>query len=372
MSNLDLADVAALLGAVEAEDRSSPSVVWLIDGGDGLAEMDVDVALVAVEAARRMGQAVRLMAAKKTLNKKVRKAAAKALHSLKSSGVEIPMEKRQGSGWSLGTEVREIPSPVGLLGLPQGDGYFPFILLSHSDGGACVTAGVAGSVQGFQDSDHAHVGRSKARDIVANARKDHNLVEVPFHVALHFCERAFDEGGSNRPHGWGHMLSSVPEGTQNSARLLDPLAEQEQELDMASLNDLDSLLEGEHRVVFNLEDRISGPAVDSVMEILSSQISVDDDDKKLRVAREITVAVDEAFEGHNRQTWTLALDVLSAISAVAGWESERKAARHTALALRAGRKGSDIPFFRIWTERQLAAVSEMVLAVRSGREIPTQ
>jgi len=372
MSNLDLAHVAALLEAVEAEDRSNASVVWLIDGGDGLAEMDLDAALIAVEVARRTGQAARLMAAKKASNKKVRKAAAKALHSLKSSGVDIPTEERQGSGWSLGTEQREIPSPVGLLGLPQGDGYFPFILLSHGDGGACVTAGVAGSGQGFQDSDHAHVGRSKAREIVANARKDHNLVEVPFHVALHFCERAFTEGGSKRPHGWDHMLSSVPEGIQNSARLLDPLAGQEQELDAASLNELDSLLEGEHRVVFNLEDRISGPAVDSVMEILGSQLSVDDDDKKLRVAREITVAVDEAFNGHARQTWTLAMDVLSAISAVAGWDAERKAARNTALALRAGRKGSDIPFFRIWTERQLAAVSEMVLAVRAGREVPTQ
>jgi len=168
------------------------------------------------------------------------------------------------------------------------------------------------------------------------------------------------------------MLSSVPEGTQNSARLLDPLADQEQELDAGALNELDSLLDGEHRVVFNLEDRISGPAIDSVMEILGSKLSVDDDDKKLRVAREVASAVDEAFEGHARASWTLAMDVLAAISSVAGWDAERKAARNIGLALRAGRKGSDIPFFRIWTERQLAAVSEMVLSVRAGREVPTQ
>ena len=372
MSKLDLSQVVALLELVEAEDRSSAAVAWLIDGGSGLEEMDVDGALVTIEVARRIGQATRLMDAKKSSRKAVRKAAAKALHSLKSSGVEVPVEDRPSAGWSLGTEAREIPSPVGLLGLPQGDGYFPFILLSHSEAGACVTAGVAGSGQGFQDSDHAHVGRSKARDIVANARKDHNLVEVPFHVALHFCERAFDEGGSKRPHGWGHMLSSVPEGTQNSARLLDPLADQEQELDAGALNELDSLLDGEHRVVFNLEERFCGPAFDSVMEILGSKLSVDDDDKKLRVAREVASAVDEAFEGHARASWTLAMDVLAAISSVAGWDAERKAARNIGLALRAGRKGSDIPFFRIWTERQLAAVSEMVLSVRAGREVPTQ
>ena len=371
MSGSDLESLAGLLEAVESEDRSHPSVSWLIDGGEFPEELPLTDALLAVEAAKRMALASHLSLAKKASDKRIRKAASKAIHSLKSQGHDVPAEVRS-SGWSIGSEAREIPPPVSLLGMPQGDGYFPFILLSHGNDGACVAAGVAGSGQGFQDADHAHVGRSKARQIVEDARKDHNLVEVPFHVALHFCERAFDEGGGQRPHGWSHMLSSVPEGTQNTARLVDPLSRQESDLDGAKLASVDSLLEGAHRVVFNLEERISGPAVDAVMEVLGSQISVDDDDKMRRVAREVAAAVDEAFEGHARQTWTLALDVLSAISEVAGWEEERVAARHTALALKAGRKGSDIPFFRIWTERQLAAVSEMILAVRAGREVSGQ
>ena len=83
-------------------------------------------------------------------------------------------------------------------------------------------------------------------------------------------------------------------------------------------------------------------------------------------------AVDNAFDGHARTTWILAMDVVSAIAEVADWNDVMTAARHNALALRAGRKGSDIPFFRIWAERQLAAVGEMILAVRSGREMPLQ
>jgi len=152
--------------------------------------------------------------------------------------------------------------------------------------------------------------------------------------------------------------------------LVDPLSRQEMELDASKLANVDSLAEGARRVVFNLEERISGPAVDAVMEVLDSKLSIDDDDKKRRVAREVADAVDLAFEGHARITWTLALDVLSAIAEIAGWDDERQLARHTSLALQAGRKGSDVPFFRIWTERQLAAVGEMILAVRAGRETP--
>lgn len=371
MSGVDLARIAELLEAVESDDRSRSDAEWLMDGGEFPAELSSEDALLAVEVARRMALMDHLHRAKQSGDKLIKKAASKAIHSLKTQGHSAPAEAKTG-GWSLGSEERVIPEPVGLLGLPQGDGYFPFIVVSHNRSGAYVAAGVAGSGQGFQDADHAHVGRSKARQITENARQDHNLVEVPIHVAIHYCERAFDEGGGARPEGWSRMLSSIADGTKNTARLVDPLARQTDALDVNQLNNVDALLEGTHRVVFNLEERISGPAVDAVMEALDSQISIDDDDKKRRVAAEVIRAVDEAFEGHARATWTLALDVVAAVADVAEWTEVRDAARHTSLALQAGRKGSDIPFFRIWTERQLAAVSEMILAVRSGKEMPLQ
>ena len=371
MSAPDLMRLARLLEAVEAEDRSNRAVAWLLDGGTFPEELGIVDALIAVEAAKRMALMSHLAVAKKSPDKRVKKEAARAIHSLKSQGHEPP-EEPKSNGWSLGSEEREVPGPVGLLGLPQGDGYFPYILVAYNRGGAIVSAGVAGAGQGFQDADHARVGRSKARQILDNARKDHNLVEVPVHIALHFCERAFEEGGGERPHGWSQLLGSIEEGTKNTARLVDPLSRQDATLDTQKMKQVDPLLEGDHRVVFSLEDRISGPAVDAVMEVLDSQLSVDDEDKKRRVAAEVASAVDTAFDGHARTTWTLAMDVVSAIAEVAEWNDVMLAARHTSLALRAGRRGSDIPFFRIWAERQLAAVSEMILAVRSGREMPLQ
>ena len=120
--------------------------------------------------------------------------------------------------------------------------------------------------------------------------------------------------------------------------------------------------------MFNLEERISGPAIDSIMNALTSQLALNDDEKRRRVADEVVTAVNAAFDGHARQTWTLAMDVLAAISDIAGWQDERRAARHISLALQSGRPGADIPFFRVWTERQLAAVSEMIMSVRSERD----
>ena len=367
MSRVDLEALASLLTALEAGDASAPAAAWLeSEPGplDALSEAD---ALLGIEAARRMGMGAHLQAAKASSTKSVRKAAAKAVHALASAGGEIPDAPKQGGSWSIGAEQREVPAPVGLIGLPQGDGYFPFILLSFSRDSSCVCAGVAGSGQGFQDSDYANVGRSKAKAIIANARRDHNLVEVPFHVALHFCQRAFQEGGSGQPRGWSQMLASVPEGVQNAAQMLDPLAKQDTELDSDLLHQIDALLDGPRRIVFNLEERISGPAVDAVLGALTSTLAINDDEKRKRVADEVVTAANKAFEGHARKTWTLAMDVLTAIAEVAEWTDEQRAARHISLALQSGRPGADIPFFRIWTERQLAAVSEMIMSVRENK-----
>jgi hypothetical protein len=372
VSKVDLAAVMALLEAIQAEDKTQSSAAWLIDGSASVDALTQEEALVAVEAARRMALVGALNEAKGASDKLTRKAAARALHSLRSSGHEVPEQPKAAAGWSMGTEVREIPAPVGLIGLPQGDGYFPYIMVAYGKDNACVCAGVAGAGQGYQDADHAHVSRSKARDIIDNARRDHNLVEVPFHVALHFAERAFTEGGAGQPHGWHHMLSSVDEGLKNAARMLNPLQGQETELDSAALHDMEALLEGPHRIVFNLEERISGPAVDEVMGALTSQIAINDDEKRKRVADQVVTATNTAFDGHARATWTLAMDVLASIAKIAEWEPERRAARQVSLALAAGRPGVDILFFRVWTERQLAAVSEMIMSVRADREQSTQ
>ena len=124
MSAPDLMRLAQLLEAVEAEDRSNRAVAWLLDGGTFPEDLGIDDA-------KRMALMSHLTVAKKSPSKRVKKEAARAIHSLKTQGHEAPEAPKSG-GWALGSEEREIPQPVGLLGLPQGDGYFPYILVAYN------------------------------------------------------------------------------------------------------------------------------------------------------------------------------------------------------------------------------------------------
>ena len=369
MKGADTDPLQALLVAIEGGNAGDdPAATWLSADPAAPDGLELDVALMAVEAARLMGLGAHLRQAKKSRDKRVRKAAGRAIHAMKSTGQQVPNAPSSDREWTLEKEKVEILPPVGLLGLPQSDGYFPFILVAYGEAGACVCAGVAGAGQGYQDADHAHVGRSRARGIVANARQDHNLFEVPFHTALHLCERAFSEGGRGRPHGWTHMLDSIPEATQTSARLLDPLQRQEQALDRDALAEIDALTEGETRVVFGLDEQASGAAVEECIAALTSEIVVDDSDRHRRIASVVRRSATEAMEGSARGTWTLTMDVVAVLAEVTQNEPLRRAARHTGLALQAGLEGGEIPFFRIWTERQLAAVSELVMSVRAEKQ----
>jgi len=364
---VNMAAVEALLARIESGDAQDPLVEWVTSGAGEVGAFDLDDALVAVEAARRMGLGDRLQQAKASGPKAVRKAAGRALHSMKSQGQAVPEVLRAQTTWSLEPEATELPAPVGLLGLVQSDGYFPFIMVATGHEGACVCAGVAGAGRGYQDADHAHVGRGRAREIIADARRDHALVELPFHVALNLVERAFDEGGRGSPHGWSHMLESVPDATRTASRVLDPLQRQTDVFDRAALNDIEPLLEGKNRIVFGLDEQASGPAVEECAAALTSPVMTNANDRRARIASIVKVATTEALAGAARDTWILAMDVVAVIGAVNEDEPLRVAARQTGLALREGLDGGEIPFFRVWVERQLAAVTEMIMSIRSEK-----
>ena len=92
MSKVDLLALTSLLEELESGELKSVAARWLSEGGPmhGMEEAD---ALLAVEAARRMGKADRLLEAKASTDKGIRKAASKAIHSLKTSGVEVVEEE---------------------------------------------------------------------------------------------------------------------------------------------------------------------------------------------------------------------------------------------------------------------------------------
>ncbi|MDP6933762.1 MAG: hypothetical protein QGG40_12640, partial [Myxococcota bacterium] len=228
-AKVDTKQVEELVALASAETPpTDPAACWVRDGQGSLEELAAP--LVAIEAAVRISNGAVLAHAQANIeDKKLGKALRSALHRLRSTGVEIP-EVDSASSWSLGASVAQVPDPVGLIALPEPDGYFPFLLVTYGASGAIIFAGTAGAGMGYRDTEHIHVSRSRAREVLEHAARGEILHQVPFHAALHYTEKAFSQA-ARRPDDWNHLVDNVAPAVLNSARMLDPLMRESTERD---------------------------------------------------------------------------------------------------------------------------------------------
>ena len=351
----DLAVVTQLMKG-PADDAASD---WLYAGSGSIDLLDTRFAISAIEAAVRMKRGDRVGSAlAEASDKDVRKFAAAAAHRLRSTGVDVPTPVAP-TQWTLATEVKEAQPPVTLLGYPDPEGWFPFMVMSFGAEETVAFAGLAGAGFGQKDCYHSHVGRSDAKKLVYDARRGHDLHELPPHVALHFLDRAFDEGG-NRPHEWAHFADLVGPGVITSARLLDPMRDHAQVLDEAALRNVEPLLDRRHQLLFGLTEEVGAAAVGELVGALQSALELNDDTRAARLKSVLDAAADQALTEESRRAWALALDLTARIAVDRGDGDLALSARHTALAIRAGKAGHEVPFVRASVERQLAHVTEAV------------
>lgn len=338
-----------------------PALRWLMDGGS-IDALDTHTALHAVEAALALGRGDLLAQVKaEARDKEVRKAAGAAIHRLKAAGKKVE-EVRSGRAYTLAPEDQPELPPVAFIGRPDLDGTWSFLTLVTGGTETVVFAGVAGGAGGHRDVEHTHLGRSRRRAVLDDVRKDEALAEVPFHVALQLLDRAFEIGGRT-PHEWDHLLVHLDEGIKTSARVLSPWKDLLEAPHADVLAQIVPLLDGPHAALL-LPD--SEPVLRAVVEVMgarASALEVSEDSRQRRLEGAIDEAADEAVQGFRRQTWSLALDVLAVVAQHRGWEDLVEPARHTALALRLGWRGRDIPYVREVTDRLVhAQMEQMALA----------
>jgi hypothetical protein len=345
---------AATVEAILAGEHAASA--WL-SSGEGLDELELRDAVSAIEAARRAENGTRLQEARRDAGHKlVRKAAGAALHRLKASGVSVSAAVAQQ--WAPRSDLDEIPPPVALLGMPDPHGYFPFVMIAFGKEEGYASAGLAGGGQGFTDTDHAMVSRKSGREILQHGRTQQGLQDVPFHVALHFVQKAFEEAGSGKPKGFDRMLELVPEGLKNSARLLDPLEGQPNTLDRDALHEVDALMDPRSGVYLALAEEEMEAGFVGVMDALTSKLEIDEESRKQRISVVINNVADKLLNEASRRSWALAMDVVTFLAWRKDDDSVSHCARHTALALRAGMQGRDVPFIREWVESQLHHAAE--------------
>ena len=350
------ARIERVIAALEEGDSSDPVVAFL-HGDVPLDPSDADSAMVAIAAAQRLGRGDRLVSIKDaTAIKAVRKAAAEAIHRLRSAGHAV--EESRTAAWSMTREAATYPPPTALLGMPLPDAYFPYAVMSYGAEGGVICAGLAGPGQGFKDDEHAHMGRSKARQTWDDLKRKSGWYEVPFHVGLHFAERAFRGAGEKFPGGWAHVLENVAKEDQDGARMFDPLRDQESEIDGTALGQVDALLTGENRVALMPDEAAVVWGIEQTIDAKKSPLELSDETKKDRMADIVAQTADKALHGTNRASWAQALDVTSYLAKQLGLEDMRRAARATALAIHADKPGREIPYVRALVERMLEPLSQ--------------
>lgn len=360
----DLSTVHALMQGPSA----GPLSQWLYDGQGAISDFSATEAASLIEAAARMKRGDRVAAAQgEATDKKVRKFAGAAAHRLRSAGVVVPAAT--GQKWTLGEESVDAVPPATLLGMPDPDGWVPFVVVSFGATDTVAFAGLAGAAFGHRDCYHNQINRSDAKKLLHDARRGHQLYDLPPHVALHFLDRAFQEGGK-QPHEWEHFADLVGASVMTSARVLDPLRGETTDLDPSVLADPSPLFEARHQLIFGLGEQVASSAISELVAALTSELEVDDTSRTRRIKGVLDDVADKALTPESRRAWTLAMDVITVAAANAGEARLSASARQTSLALQANRPGRDVPFVRASVEKQLATVMEAYQ--RSQAQQPVQ
>lgn len=349
-SNLNPELVESLIQAVrEVRDEQDPTIRFLAHGGS-IHDLERNAALHAVEAALRLGRGDLLTTAKnEARDKEVRKAAAAAIHRLKSMGQKVE-ETRSAQAWTLKAEEAPVLPPIAVISMPDQDGTFAFVAVVTGANETVAFGGMAGGVSGHRDVEHTHLSRSARREILADLRRDEAMTELPFHAALQVLERAFALGGAT-PHEWDHLLVHLDEGTKTSARLLPLFKEAVEAPHPDVLAQIVPLLDGPAPVVL-VPDQ--GALLEYAMELFSastSPLEVSDSTRQARVDAAMDKAADAMVSGFRRRTWAVALETAAVVAAARGLDDLVEPARHTALALEQGWPGHSIPYVRELAER---------------------
>lgn len=203
------------LSAILDQSGDAATVAWAHRGEGDLTTLPDP--LLAIAAAESLGNVAALQAAGGP--KPVRKAAAAALHRLRSRGVKVEEQVRPTS-FTLGSAELDLPSRA-FLSVPDRDGEVELLLTASDDEGNCVLAVIIGGPDLVREARHAHVSRGELRNLWREVEGRGMHTELTFAGGLHYAERLLAPRGN---HDWKHFLEHVAAATLQSARILDPMA----------------------------------------------------------------------------------------------------------------------------------------------------
>lgn len=325
------------------------TVAWAHDGqGDLAALPDPELAILAAE---RLGNAAALQGV--TNPKPLRKAAAAALHRLRSRGVKVdaPPPPR---AFTLVREEVNIP-PRAFLSLPDDDGDMQLLLSVTDQEESCVFATIIGGADRVKEARHAHVNRSELRDIVKQTAGHAANAEIPFVAGLHYADRLLAD---RKEHGWKHFLEHVEPATLASARVLDPL----RQLPSPRADEPEPHPWMPHASLLARSALTAG--VSDLAEVVTSQLHADEDARRVAMDEVMARVSDAALDDDARARVADYLEFVVASCQLHGWPRHATAMTDLGEKIASGARGSAIPAIKASVQLHLAhAVVRMAESV---------
>ena len=200
----------ASIQAIIERHGDPATAAWAHEGTGSLA--DLADPMLGIAAALALGNVAALQSV--GAPKDLKKAAASALHRLRSSGVKVQTPAPRAS-FQLSQET-SFPAPRAFVAAPDGSGEVEFMLTVSDAEESCAIGLRAVSPALITDSGHSHLSRTELRNTWSEVQK-HGLVEIPFTTGLHWADRLI---GST--HAFQHFLEHVPAPALTAARTLPP------------------------------------------------------------------------------------------------------------------------------------------------------
>lgn len=299
-------------------DRSGDAalVAWAHHGTGSLAALTAPE--LAIAAAGELGNVAALQSV--TEPKALRKAAAIALHRIKSRGVKVE-DLPSARSFTLAREVLDIP-PRAFFGAPNAMGNCHMLLTGTNFEGSCIMELIIGGPK-VQDQ-HGHASRSELRAFWRDMEADPSLTDVPFLAALHIADRVVS---GKSIHGWDHFLSKLAPGTLAAARAVDPL--------LSARPEVGAAVEGWVLPT----SLVGGGVVDAVVNAMPQEGDPSNDSW-------LDLGVSSALEGAARDEFAVAADFAALVYTMLGRSAQAADAVDVAARLRAGEPGGNFPQLR--------------------------
>ncbi len=200
------------ISSIVSRVGDAATVAWAHDGtGDVVSLADPELAIAA---AAELGNVVALQSV--VAPKSLRKAAAAALHRLKSRGVKVE-DRAPVRAFTLAAEAVDVP-PRAWLGAPDADGNIALVLTATDLEGSCVAEVRLGIPNPHME--HGHASRGEVRELWRRLAADAGLKEVPFSLGLNLADAAVS---GSHDHGWKHFMEKISATQLTTARGLDRL-----------------------------------------------------------------------------------------------------------------------------------------------------